>query len=256
LSGPHYVYLILHFPTTDPRGGARKQEIDFIVGKKFLVTARYEVVEPVHSLHRVFEAEELLGLPVKSKSADVMVERILRYLYGAIREQVEQTALQLDRIEDSIFAGQERQMVRAISLVGRSLLRFDMALTKHAEPLKAFLHQLEAPAFFGKDFGVHSAHIQAEHDHTEALVTSYRNVALELRRTNESLLTSSQNETMRTLTIMAFVLYPLTLIVGLFGMNIEDMPLVGEPGSFWIIIGILIVAAIGLLGIFRLKKWL
>ena len=256
LSGPHYVYLILHFPTTDARGGARKQEIDFIVGKKFLITARYEVVDSIHSLHRVFEAEELLGIPPKSKTADSLVERVLRYLYGAIREQIEQTAVQLDRIENSIFAGQERRMVRAISLVGRSLLRFDMALTKHAEPLKAFLAHLERPAFFGKEFAIHSTHIQAEHDHTEALVASYRNVALELRSTNESLLTSSQNEIIKRLTIMTFVALPLSIITGFFGMNNEYLPFVDNPLFPLVIVIIMVTLVLGFLTYFKRKDWI
>ena len=62
ISYPKYEYLILHFPTADPATGTRNQEIDFIIGKQFLITARYEVIETIHSLHRVFEAEDMLGL--------------------------------------------------------------------------------------------------------------------------------------------------------------------------------------------------
>lgn len=256
LSCPKYIYLILHFPVPNPSGGARSQEVDFIVGKKFLITVRYEVVESLHSLHRVFEAEELLGLPTKSRNADALVERVLRHLYGAIREQTEQSARTLERIEENIFAGKEREMVRAISLAGRVLLRFDSLLSRHAESLSILLEELAKPTFFGKPFEEHAAHIQAEHDHTVALVRSYREVAIELRRTNESLLTSSQNEVMKILTIMAFVTFPLMLVTSAFGMNTSYLPLVGLPGDFWIVIAIMTLLTISFYTYFRIKKWL
>lgn len=255
LSSPKYLYLILHFPSTNPHGGARSQEIDFIVGKKFLITARYEIIDAIHSLHRVFEAEELLNLPTKSRHADVLIERVLRHVYGAIREQAEQAAHMMERIEDDIFAGKEREMVRAISLTGRVLLRFDTALTRHAEPLAAFLEDLSKPCFFGKEFAVHAAHIQAEHDHTAALVHSYRAVVGELRTTNESLLSASQNEIVKKLTIMTFAAFPLTVIAGLFGMNNEFLPLTDSAYFFWIILAIMATAVVVILAFFKYRKW-
>jgi len=255
LSSSRYVYLVLHFPTANPDGGARSQEIDFVVGKKFLITARYEVVEAIHSLHRVFEAEELLDLPMKSPNADVLIERVLRHVYGAIREHAENAARMMERIEDDIFAGKEREMVRAISLTGRVLLRFDTTLTRHAEPLEAFLKDLSKPAFFGKDFELHAMHIQAEHDHTAALVHSYRAVVGELRTTNQSLLSANQNSVIQTLTIMTFAAFPLSVIAGLFGMNNEYLPFIDSPNFFWIILGIMVFAVIVILSFFKYKRW-
>lgn len=255
LCSPSYVYLILHFPTTNPEGGARNQEVDFIVGRDFLITARYEVVEAIHSLHRVFEAEELLNLPVKSRHADGLTERVIRHIYSAIRDQAEQAARAMDRIEDEIFNGKEREMVYTISLVGRVLLRFDTTLSRHAEPLKAFLEYLGEQHFFGKGFGLHAAHIQAEHDHTSALVKSYRAVVGELRTTNESLLSASQNEIVKRLTIMSFVALPLTVVASIFGMNNAYLPFVDSPHFIWIFLAAMAVVIAGLLAYFRHRKW-
>lgn len=250
-----YVYLILHFPTTNPEGGARSQEVDFIVGKDFLITTRYEVVDAIHSLHRVFEAEELLDLPMKSRKADGLAERVLRHLYSAIRDQAEQAARAMDHVEEEIFAGKEREMVYTISLIGRVLLRFDTALSRHAEPLKAFLEDLSTPHFFGKEFAGHAAHILAEHDHTTALVKSYRAVVGELRTTNESLLSASQNEIVKRLTIMSFFALPLTVVASIFGMNNEHLPFVHSPHFIWgflLAMGLLILL---LLMYFKSKRW-
>lgn len=255
LSCPRYVYLILHFPTANPKGGARNQEIDFVVGKDFVVTVRYEVVDSIHSLHRVFETEALLGTSAHHGAGHI-VERVLRHIYGAIREQAELASRKMEGIEENIFAGRERAMVREISHVARILLRFDTALSRHEEPLKAFLEDLAKPPFFGKAFAVHAAHIQAEHDHTAAIVGSYRAVIRELRITNDSLLTSSQNEVIKTLTVMAFLAFPLTLMASIFGMNTEHTPIVGAAADFWIIIGLMLLAVLGIFMYFKSKRWI
>jgi len=255
-SAPNYVYLVLHFPTTDARGSATNQEIDFIVGKRFLVTTRYEVIDSIYNLHRVIEAEELLGLPTGSKSADKLLERILRHLYGEIGQQAEQTRKTMDKVEEDIFSGKERETVLSISLIGRILLRFDTALRKHEAPLKEFLQLLSKPVFFGKSFLVRADHIKAEHAHSSSLVSSYRAIAGELRNTNESLLSASQNEIIKRLTIMTFAAFPLTVIAGLFGMNTTNLPFVDSPYAFFIIIGIMLTSVASFILYFRYKNWL
>lgn len=255
ISFPKYQYLILHFPTTCA-DGTRSQEIDFIVGKKFIITARYEVIETLHNLHRVFEAEELLGLPHRAVSADELLERIMRRLYGAIREEMEHAARAMERIERDMFNGRERRVVREISDIGRVLLRFETTLVRHEEALTAFLSNLAQPAFFGKKFVEAASHIEAEREHVAVIVGSYRSAATELRSTNDSILSAAQNEVMKTLTIMAFVTFPLTLVSSIFGMNTSYLPIVGTPGDFWIIIVLMVSVAAALFAFFHYKKWL
>lgn len=256
VSFPTYLYMILHFPTADVRGGAKGQEIDFIVGKSFIITARYEVIESIHNLHKVFEAEELIGLPAHENSTSELLERILRRLYGAIRQEAEHVAILLDSIERDMFSGKERQVVRSISEANRVLLRFERALARHSESLSSFLDELTTPAFFGRSFIPHAAHIMALRDHVASLISAYRAVVTELRQTNDSLLNSTQNEIMKTLTIMAFVTFPLTLVSSIFGMNTAYLPFVGMPGDFWIVLSIMITLATGFFIFFRVKRWL
>ncbi|MDB4992253.1 MAG: Magnesium transporter [Parcubacteria group bacterium] len=253
----NYVYLVLHFPTTDPNGGAKSQEIDFIAGKHFLITCRYELITTIHSLHKVFESEELLGIGGKRKPSNAdLIERVLRHLYSAISEEAEQFARMLERIEEDIFSGRERATVRSISLVGRVLLRFDTTLARHTEPLKEFLKQLSSPVFFGKSFEEHAAHIEAEHTHAITIVTSYREVAAELRETNDSILSTLQNEIIQRLTVVTFAAVPLTIIAGLFGMNISGIPLANSSHGFFVVVGLMVITVLVLITYFKAKKWI
>jgi magnesium transporter len=256
VSSLNYLYLILHFPTVEQGGGTKTQEVDFIVGKKFLITVQHDMIRSLHSLHKMFETEELIGIKHKSDTADALIERVLRHLYGALREEVEMIGKRLDSIESDIFGGKERKTMRTISDVNRILLRFDMTLGRHAESLTSLLSELSLPAFFGKGFMLRAAHIDAEREHVATLVASYREIAAELRDTNDSLLYASQNEVMKTLTVITFTILPVTLITSLFQMNVIDTPLRSNPYAFWIIIGAMLVIMATMISFARHRKWL
>jgi len=257
VSFPAYSYLILHFPVADTHEGTRSQEIDFIVGKNFLITVRYETIAPVHNLHKIFEAEELLDLPAPERASGAeLTELVFRRLYRAIREEVEQTARLLEHIEQDVFSGKERETVRKISDAGRVLLRFETVLRRHEEPLTMFLAELGDKRFFGPAFKVHATSIEAEREHVAALVVSYRAVVRELRTTNDSLLSSSQNEVMKYLAFMSLLTFPLTLIAAIFAMETDYLPIVGLPHDFWIVIGIMVLVGGGLFLFARAKRWL
>jgi magnesium transporter len=254
---PGYSYLILHFPITGSEDGARAQEVDFIVGPHFLVTVRYESIEPLYALHRAIEAEELLGtVDAASWRMGALVESVLGRMYVAISTDIETAGRRLDRIERDIFSGRERRTVRAISDAERVLLRFHTTLERHREPLSDFLASLATPAFLGTKFDAHAAHIEARRVHAASLVSSYRAAAETLRVTNDSLLSASQNDISRTLNIMAFATFPLVAIAGVFGMNVENMPIVGLEQGFWIILGLMTLVVLGFVAIFRAKHWL
>lgn len=253
---PGYAYLILHFPVFGSEDGTRTQEVDFIVGKQFLITVRYEAVESLHNLHKIFEAEELLGLPERAMKTGAILERVIARLYGTICADIEQIGRRLERIERDIFAGKEEHAVRAISEAARMLLRFETALKRHKEPLTDFLAVLRTPSFFGSTFEELAAHMEGRRAHAADLVSSLRAVAQELRVTNDSLLSASQNSVTKTLTVMAFTALPLTLIASIFGMNADPMPLVNQPHGFWIIIALMATAGLALFAYFRLRKWL
>ena len=52
------------------------------------------------------------------------------------------------------------------------------------------------------------------------------------------------NEIVTVLTMLTAVFMPLTLITGLFGMNFEDMPLLGHPHGFWIGMGLMALSSV------------
>jgi magnesium transporter len=76
-----------------------------------------------------------------------------------------------------------------------------------------------------------------------------------LEDTNESVISHRQNDVLRVLTVVSVILLPLTLITGIFGMNVH-FPGFGSATAFWAIAGVMLALAVGLIAFFRHKRWL
>ena len=53
-----YIYLVLHIPLRSKVGEKYvvvEKEIDFVIGKEFIITTKYDTIEPLHNFSKVFE---------------------------------------------------------------------------------------------------------------------------------------------------------------------------------------------------------
>lgn len=246
------LYLVLHFPGNKSRGNAQ-QEIDFVLGKRYLITVRYENIDPLHSFAKSFEVSSVLKTNEHQHGGHLFASMV-RSLYRALTHECDSLRDKLDDIEDMIFRGREREMVTRISAVGRLVHDFRRTLVSHQEMLLS----LESPGekLFGAGFPYHLRAALSEEARVRHNLDHLREWLAELRETNNSLLSLKQNDVMKNLTIMAFMTFPLTLMVALFTVPAEHTPIIGMAYDFWIILGILLLAGCGFIVFFKYKKWL
>ena len=64
------------------------------------------------------------------------------------------------------------------------------------------------------------------------------------------------NDIMRTLTVLTAVFLPLNLITGFFGMNFDFLPLIHDSTGVWVAVLLMVAVAVGLLMMFRRKRFL
>jgi magnesium transporter len=68
-------------------------------------------------------------------------------------------------------------------------------------------------------------------------------------------LSQRSNEVMQFLTIIAAIFIPLTFIVGVYGMNFDNIPELHTESGYFIVWGVMILITLGLIFYFRKKKW-
>lgn len=251
----NFIYLILHFPVfKHTHKESRDQEVDFLIGKDFLITARYDTIDPIHKFSKVFEVDSILDRSDMGNHAGYLFFYMIKKLYGSIMHELAFIRDSLDSIEEQIFSDKEREMVIELSRVARHLLHFKQALSVHHEVLSSF--EIAGKRFFGDAFGFHLRTLIGEYYKIEKKIAYLSEGTAELRETNNALLSSKQNEVMRILTVLAFAVLPITLLSQIFSMNTKFIPIIGSKNDFWIIIGIMVIVAASCVTFFKYKKWL
>ncbi len=251
---PSYCYLVLHFPALRHSHKTREQEIDFVVGHNYIITTHYDTIDPLHKFSKVFEVNSLLDKSNLGDHAGYMLFYMLKKLYGAVEHEVEYVRHDLASIEEHIFSGHEVDMVSSISRSARDLLNLRQRIEPHREVLRDF--EAGGPQFFGAEFTPYLRALSDEYYRVHNHIMRATESLHELRETNNSLLTTKQNETMKIFTILAFVTFPLSLFVEIFSTDAKYSPIIGHKNDFWILMSIMAVIATCMFIYFKRKKWL
>lgn len=245
--------LTLDFPVVHRTDMQQPHEVKFIVTKNHLVTFRYEEMEALHRFGKEFEVRCLLQNGTKTTPPRLFVT-LLNYLYTATYLKLDHLEARLREVEDGIFSAREREMVFEISDITRRLISFRQVMGAHEHALAHLAENVEVA--FGKAFTVHVAEFKQHHQYLVSQMVALTSMVEDLRNTNMALLSTKENEIMKTFTILAFITYPLTLFTSTFGMNTVSAPIIGAPYDFWIIVIIMVAVSIIFFVYFKYKRWI
>tara|TARA_R110002167_G_scaffold54785_7_gene156051 strand:- start:1838 stop:2929 length:1092 start_codon:yes stop_codon:yes gene_type:complete len=84
----------------------------------------------------------------------------------------------------------------------------------------------------------------------------YREMSMSLMEMYMSNMSNKMNEVMKVLTIMASIFIPLTFIVGVYGMNFDNIPELHTHNGYFVVWAVMIVIFIAMVFYFKKKHWL
>ena len=248
-----YICAVLHIPAfKHSHIGDAPQEIDIIIGRNVLITARYESIDAFNTFEKESDVQNILG-KTNSEYKNIALH-LLQEIQNCLFDEIAFIEDWVGFIEDGIFSGKQKGMVTEISQVSKNILNFKKTL-KPQRDILIFLNE-EGGKRFGKLFEEGTKDLIKSWERLDESIANNFEMLLELRATNDSILSTGQNEVMKTLTILAFVTFPLSLIAAVFGMNASSMPIVGGPHDFWMILGIMFTATLSMFVYFKYKKWI
>jgi len=151
-----------------------------------------------------------------------------------------------------MFEGRSEEVVRDISNVKQEIISY----RKIIKPERATLRVLERHTrrFLPEELEVYFDDIVDAAERIWDLLDNYKEVVEGLESTNESVISHRQNDILRILTVFSVVLLPLTLITGIFGMNVH-FPGFGGSDAWWGVVGGMAAVLVGLLAFFRYKRF-
>ncbi len=249
---PKCIYLILHFPHNNhKKDNHQEQEIDFIVGEKFMITVHYEFSHSLTEFSKKFEDGKTFEQKTDLDHIGVLVYHLIRTLYSHSRENLGIVSKMIKNTEYEIFKGNGSRVVADLSNANHILIDFRLALGFHQDVLESF--EVSTKQFFGDKFVVYFTAILSEYKKTKAILENYKDVLDNLRETNDSVLANKTNETIKILTIITFLISPVTVISSIFMMNTD---IVLNRNEFYIVLLAMFITSIITFIYFKLRKWI
>ena len=245
------IYAVLHIPSfKHVHSAIDSQEVDFIIKADGVITARYDSIDAIHYFAKQIEVNEILN---KGKNSNLFFG-LMKEIYKSMADQLAYMEDWMREIEKNIFEGREKEMVFTISSAGRNILNFKRMVGPHGNVFE-FLEKIGKKKF-GDEFELEAKAIIEEWRRIIKRVDDQMDLVVELRETNNSMLSTKQNEIMKNLAVIGSVLFPLTIIGQVFGMSIHYFPLIDNPNAFWIILGIMGTVMTSSLIYAKVRKWL
>ncbi len=249
-----YLFAVLHFPVYDKAvQRLNAAELDFFVGQDYLVTLPNVELLPVTRLFRRCEEDAELRDRLFSKGSGYLLYHVLDDLFDYCFPILDKIGHKLDSIEDAMFEERAEDVVRDISNVKQEIISYRKIIKPERATLRVLERQVER--FLPEDLELYFDDIVDQSERIWDLLDNFKEVIEGLESTNESVISHRQNDILRILTVFSVVLLPLTLITGIFGMNVR-FPGFGSAEAWWTIVGVMVSALAGLLGFFRYKRWL
>ncbi|MBI4225225.1 MAG: magnesium transporter CorA family protein [Candidatus Sungbacteria bacterium] len=249
----HHLYMVLHFPKVMPDGETiTTREMDFILMKNALITVQYDdtlmLNEFMHECEHAEAAERFGKTPIH------LLYYMLRELFAESLTELDRIQGLIDEIEERVFNGDGKEIAKKTSILKRNVLDFRRAIKPELYTFESLRER--ATEFYGPSVRPFLIDLAGEHQKVWSLLENHEEALNALFETNNALIADRTSTVIKTLTIMAFLTFPLTLISGVFGMNTLYTPIVEYRHGFWIIVGIMAVSMIVMVTIFKKKKWL
>jgi magnesium transporter len=96
------------------------------------------------------------------------------------------------------------------------------------------------------------------YDHVSHLIDSldtYKDLASSLLDIHINAMNTKMNEVMKVLTVISTIFMPLTFLVGVYGMNFDNMPELRWSSGYYGVWGVMVLIVISMLFFFKRKKW-
>lgn len=221
------------------------------VGPDWLVTVTTGEPDPVPGVRERVAADDRRAY---ERGADFLAYRVVDAVvdgYFALLDDLED---RIETIEDAVAEDPDRETLQEINAARRELLSARKLLWPTREAVGVLARG--DPEVVARET---EKYFRDAHDHLVQqvdLVQTYRDLVTGARDIYLTVLSTSTNEVMRVLTVVATVVLPMTLVVGLFGMNFETMPELSWPLAYpGVVLGLVGMGGV-LVWYFRDQGWL
>jgi magnesium transporter len=248
-----YLYAILHgidFKASEHEFATH--DADFFIGPNYLVTVTDGTSRSIPETQLGCERNPRL----MAEGPVALAHRIIDTMVDHYRPEVDKLEERIDELESTVFeSGETRETNQEILDLKRDVASLRRIILPQRDVLgrlarREFPQVTEDLAYRFRDVHDHVVRITDDallyHDRLAAI--------LEAHLSNVS---NRLNEVMKFLTIFSVIFMPMTVLTGMYGMNVQLVHFPGgEHVQFWWILGIMATMSGTLVWFFRRSRWL
>jgi magnesium transporter len=247
-----YLYVILHgIDFRAAQHGFATRDVDFFVGSNYLVTVHDGSSRSIGELRdHCPRNEKMLGEGPVS-----LFHRIVDAMVDHYRPEVEKLADRLDELEKLVFDDPRPSLVRDILDEKRDVSSLRRVITPQRDVIARLARRDFVDISTEMAFRFRDVYDQLVRIADDSLIFQDRITGiLDAHLSNVS---NRLNEVMKVLTVVSVIFMPLTLLAGLYGVNVALPRFPGsDAAQFWWLCGISVVVIVAMLMLFRRKRWI
>jgi magnesium transporter len=248
---PGYLYLVLHgMDLTKGKKHFATRDVDFFLGRNYLVTVHDGLSRSIGRLRELCDQHER----ILSEGPVALLHRIVDTMVDNYRPAIDDLESRLDQLEQMAFKG-HTDIIRHVLKLKRELSTLRRVILPQRDVIgrlarREFALISDEMAFRFRDVYDHMARYADEAIMFQERVTG-------IHELNLATISNRLNQVMKVLTVMSTIFLPLTVLTGMWGMNIDLPHFPGGPASqFWWIAGVMSVVIVVMLAVFRRLNWI
>lgn len=248
-----YAFVVLYGAIgSEPELVLQPRKLAAFCGRRFLITVHRE---PLRAINTIRERCSRHGAKALASGVDTL-------LYQIVDIMVDNFVALADKYEDRLEELEEASLARNVdeSILEDVLnLRRELLELRHVAASQREVFTLLAEGeldYISETLSQQFSHVRDHLIKVVELIDAQRERLTGVRDNYHTTLAIRTNNVMKTLTVFAAVLLPLSVVTGIYGMNLPLWPPPEHPLSFWVVLMMMIAMGGGLLLYFRRRKWL
>jgi len=246
-----YLYLVLHgidFKASQHTFGTH--EVDFFLSERYLVTVHDGFSRSIARLLDVCPKNDF----ILGEGTDALLHRIVDSMVDNYSPEVDELEQKIDKIEHRVFDRPTSQDIKVILRLKRDVASLRRVVTPQRDVVgrlarREFSIISEQVGYRFRDVYDHLVRLSEESNLFHDRLTGLLDAQL-------SFTSNRLNEVMKVLTILSTVFMPMTVLSGMWGMNVKIPTLPGgEAEQFYWVCALMALISGGFLGYFKWRRW-
>jgi len=247
-----YLFVIVHNVSYDAgRQRLTTNELNLYIGANFVVSVHRS---PVHAVDDVLRRARAAH-PVVHRGVAFLAHALIDVVVDDFHPVVEAIDDRVAAVEEEVLANPKRETLEEVLLLKRNAQRLKRSILPQRDVVNRFSRG-EYPGIIEAEAIMYFRDV---YDHTvrvEEMIESVRDLADSALNTYLSSVNNRINDVMKTLAIVTVIFLPLTLIAGIYGTNFSNVPEYGYHAAYFVMLGVMVAIAMGLLAWFRWRRWI